>query len=275
MDIICLDTPQTTEKYFAPKADSEEPFFIPEYGATRAGTPCYQLRLHSPVGCVQYVVSGAGILICNDKLYTVSVGDTFLLPCGSNQIYYSKPDNCFERLWFNFKGALAESLLSLYGIADTVVFRGVDTAPLLTALQARCRALSDPTAYKRETAVLFLQLVQLLSEQRGTDDAVNGAVEDMRLFIDRHLTENLRIADIARRFSFSEEHVIRLFKKNYGITPHQYILQSKLRLAMVMLKTTEDSIEEIAARLGFADARHFSTQFKRLLFYPPTRWRRQ
>ena len=35
-------------------------------------------------------------------------GDTFFLPKGSDQIYYSNPDNNFERIWINFKGKLAE-----------------------------------------------------------------------------------------------------------------------------------------------------------------------
>lgn len=274
MDILSLDTPQNTEIYFAPKTDNEDPFFIPEYGNTAIDIPCYQLRLRSGVGCVQYVLSGAGIIICNNKLFTVSTGDTFLLPEGSDQIYYSNPDNHFARRWLNFKGPLAAALLSVYSIQDARVFRGVNTAELLTEIQERCRALSDPAAYKRETAGLFLQLVQFLSENKKDDTAVTDSVEQIRLFIDRHLTENLRIADIARRFSFSVEHIIRLFKKNYGITPHQYILQSKMRIAMILLKTTDESIEEIAEKLGFSDARHFSAQFKKLLSYQPTQYRK-
>lgn len=274
MDILSLDTPKNTEIYFAPKAKSHDPFFIPEYGNTAADIPCYQLRLGSQVGCVQYVLSGAGILICNDELFTVSSGDTFLLPEGSDQIYYSNPDNHFARRWLNFKGPLAVALLSIYGIQETRVFRGVNTAALLSEIQARCRAISDPAAYKRETAELFLRLVQFLAENKKDDTAVTDSVEQIRLYIDRHLTENLRIADIARRFSFSGEHIIRLFKKNYGITPHQYILQSKMRLAMILLKTTDESIEEIAEKLGFSDARHFSAQFKKLLSYQPTQYRK-
>ena len=64
-----------------------------------------------------------------------------------------------------------------------------------------------------------------------------------------------------------------IFKKAYGITPHQYILQSRMRLAMVLLKTTDESIEAIAEKLGFSDAHHFSTQFRRLLSYQPSQYR--
>ena len=47
-------------------------------------------------------------------------------------------------------------------------------------------------AFKREGAVLFLRLIQLLAEHKQPGEAVTGAVEQIRLFIDCHLTENLR-----------------------------------------------------------------------------------
>ena len=56
--------------------------------------------------------------------------------------------------------------------------------------------------------------------------------------------ENIKLCNLAIHFYLTEEHIIRTFKKTYGITPHQYILQSKIRIAMIMLRSTKDSIEE-------------------------------
>ena len=103
VDIIALEHPKT-EKYYAPKTQDTQPFFITEYGRTRIGIPCYQLRLQSPVSCVQYVVSGSGVIVTDTDVYPVQTGDTFLLPEGDTQIYYSNVDNRFERIWLNFKG---------------------------------------------------------------------------------------------------------------------------------------------------------------------------
>lgn len=245
-----------------------------EYGKTFRNTPCYQLRMDSPIGCVQYVISGSGIIICNEKIYTVNKGDTFLLPEGSNQIYYSNPDNQFERIWFNFKGELAQSLLDIYKLNDTVVFRNVNTLDIFTEIHEKCKNLPDPLEYKNLSAQLFLKLIQFLSDHKQTTDEITSSIEQIRLYIDCHITENIKISDIAQNFSFSSEHVIRIFKKTYGITPHQYILQSKIRLAMTMLKMTDNSIEEIAEKLGFSDSHHFSTQFKKLVGYKPSLYRK-
>ena len=273
MNIIDLETPNNTEKHFAPQTDNKYPFYITEYGKTFRNTPCYQLRMDSPIACLQYVISGTGIIICNDNIYSVKEGDTFLLPEGSDQIYYSNPDNIFERIWINFKGVLAKELLNIYGINDTIVFRNVNTYDILAQIHAKCKELEDPVDYKNITAQLFLKLVQYLSENKKTSVEQSTTIEQVRLYIDCHITENIKISDIAKNFSFSSEHIIRIFKKTYGITPHQYILQSKIRIAMIMLKMTDKSIEEIAESLSFSDSRHFSTQFKNIMGYKPSSYR--
>ncbi len=273
MNIIELETPKETEIYYAPKTHNIEPFFIPEYGKTYSGTPCYQLRMKSPVSCLQYVIKGSGIIICDDTAYTVNCGDTFLLTEGRNQTYYSNPDNVFERIWINFKGNLAQNILDTYGISDTVVFRNTDIQNLLLDIQQKCRENTDPKAYKDETVILFLKTVQFLSNKKERSALLTDPVEKIRLYIDLHIMENLKISEIAENFNFTPEHIIRQFKSIYGITPHKYILQSKIRIAMSLLKSTESSIEEISEKLNFSDPHHFSFAFKSYLGIPPSKYR--
>lgn len=272
MNIIELETPLSTEKYAAPPFENKEPFYITEYGRTFKGVPCYQIRMDSPIGCVQYVISGGGILICNEKIYSVSAGDTFLIPEGSNHTYFSNPDNQFERIWINFKGELAEKLLEVYKLEKTVVFRKTDALPILARIQETCKATKHPKEYQNVTSRLFLELVQFLAEH-CSDEEDSSSVEQIRAYIDCNITRNLKLADIAVHFTLSKEHIIRQFKEKYGITPHQYIMQSRIRLAMILLKTTDKSVEEIADMLGFSDAKHLTMQFKKMLHYTPTQYR--
>lgn len=274
VDIIALEHPKT-EKYYAPKTQDTQPFFITEYGRTRIGIPCYQLRLQSPVSCVQYVVSGSGVIVTDTDVYPVQTGDTFLLPEGDTQIYYSNVDNRFERIWLNFKGTLATDLLQTYGIANVRVFRQTDTKDLLLDLQNCCKNNTDPQAYKDETAVLFLKLVQFLAKHKQEEPTKDEQTDEIRIYIDRHVDEKLSLEDIAEHFYLSQEHVIRKFKKAYDITPHQYMLQSKIRLAMVMLQSSELSVEEISEKLTFSDPRHFSATFKKFVGLRPSAYRNQ
>ncbi len=247
---------------------------MPTYGKTLSGIPCYQLRIDSPLSCIQYVISGSGIIICDNQSYTVTKGDTFLLPEGKSQIYYSNPDNCFERIWINFKGKLSKSLTDVYELDNSIVFHNTDTYDLLKEMHEICRSTSDPEEYKNKTAVVFLKIMQLLSQNKKNNVKRSDKIEQIRLYIDRHILDEIDLSHIAEHFSFTREHIIRIFKQTYGITPYQYIVQSRIRIAMIMLRTTDNSIEKISERLQFSDAHHFSSTFKSHVGKRPSEYRK-
>ena len=274
MNLIDLETPLETEKYSAPKTDNRHPFFISEYGKTYPHTPCYQLRMDSHTACIQYVISGSGFIMCNNQIYTVEEGDTFLLPERSNHTYYSSTDNHFERIWINFEGELASALIQIYGINEKCVFKNVDTQYLIEQIHIACKTNPEPEAYKNETSQLFLKLVQFLAKNKKDVSPKQSPIEKLRLYIDCHITENLKLSHVADKFGYSSEHIIRVFKNNYGITPHQYIVQSKIRLAMILLRTQKSSIEEISYKLSFSDPHHFSLQFQKHVGCRPSVYRK-
>ena len=274
MDIIALETNTNTEKHFSPAFARHDLFIVTEYGKTPDNMPCYQLRMDSPIACLQYVISGRGTVICDDQIFTVKSGDTFLLPANTNHIYYSTPENHFERIWINFKGELAKSLLNTFKLERQIVFRKTDTSALLEEIQNACKTSDNTTDYEQLSSLAFFKTVQFLASQKTETQETNEQSEQIRLYIACHIMDNIKLCDIAEHFYISEEHLIRLFKKSYHITPHQYILQSKLRLAMFMLRTTKDSIEEISNRLNFSDPRHFSAQFKKHIGIRPLAYRK-
>ncbi len=274
MNIIELETPVGTNIFSGPRTDNRHPFYITNYGVTFRDTPCYQLRMPSDISCIQYVISGSGVIINDKSIYTVSAGDTFLLREGENQIYYSNPDNQFERIWINFKGILARELISIYDLDKTTVFRNTDTKKMLKEIHQKCHCISDPDTYKNETSVMFLKLIQFLSENKGETVPIDSTVEKIRLYIDLHITENITLSDISKEFFLSPEHIIRTFSRNYGITPHRYIIQSKMRIAMILLRSTDKSVEEISNELSFSDPHHFSAQFKKNVGCRPSEYRK-
>ena len=84
-----------------------------------------------------------------------------------------------------------------------------------------------------------------------------------RQYIDEHLGDKLSLDTLARRFGSSPSFFSRMFKKIMGITPFEYIIESRLTLARKLLITTGESVEEIASTCGFDDMSHFYRVFKR------------
>lgn len=82
-------------------------------------------------------------------------------------------------------------------------------------------------------------------------------------YINEHLDQNLKLNDLAAIAQLSPYHFLRLFKKDMGTTPHQYILRCRLNHAKDLLQHSNLSIAEIATRTGFCDQSHLTRYFKR------------
>ena len=77
-----------------------------------------------------------------------------------------------------------------------------------------------------------------------------------------HLNEPISVMDMARRANLSVSRFNTLFKKHYQMTPHQYLLDMRVKHACELLRQSDSTLEQIASYCGFADIHHFSKTFK-------------
>jgi AraC family transcriptional regulator len=92
-------------------------------------------------------------------------------------------------------------------------------------------------------------------------------------YINHHLEQDIRLADLAALLSMSQFHFSHQFKQAIGTTPHQYLLQQRIERAKQLLKQTDQSIIDIAFSCGFNSHSHLSNQFRRLTGITPKAYR--
>ena len=83
-----------------------------------------------------------------------------------------------------------------------------------------------------------------------------------------------KLNEFARELGTSERNLRRLFTKHLGINPNAYILGVRIRHATQLLRDDKLSIEQIAAKTGFADRFHFSKTFQKQLELTPVQYRK-
>lgn len=90
-------------------------------------------------------------------------------------------------------------------------------------------------------------------------------------FIHDNYARGLRLADIAAAAHLSPFHLIRMFRKSTGKTPHQYLIQVRVNMARSLLSAGagSGSLADIAAAVGFVDQSHLTRHFKRVLGLTP------
>ena len=117
----------------------------------------------------------------------------------------------------------------------------------------------------------------IIEQARVMPKCANIAPWQMRC-IQGHIAANLqtgiRIADLAGIVRCSSYRIKRVFKNNFGCTPHQYLTRRRVERAQRLLLMSDDSLTRIAAECGFVSQSHLSYLFHRIVGERPGRWRR-
>lgn len=79
---------------------------------------------------------------------------------------------------------------------------------------------------------------------------------------------------IADSVNISEDYLTRIFKKEMGISPWDYLNRYRIQLASEMLKTSGRTINEIASEIGFQDQAYFCRVFKKIVGVAPGKLRK-
>ena len=93
------------------------------------------------------------------------------------------------------------------------------------------------------------------------------------LWIDDNSQAELDLQQAAKQAGLSPFHFLRLFSRVLGVTPHQYLVRSRLRHAARRLADEDIAVTEIAYDVGFGDLSNFVRTFHRAAGVSPTRFR--
>jgi AraC family transcriptional regulator len=91
--------------------------------------------------------------------------------------------------------------------------------------------------------------------------------------IEAQADESLSVSELARGAAMSPYHFLRTFRAVVGMTPHQFILHTRLNRAAVRLRRTSESVSAIAFAAGFGDLSTFNRRFQRIVGQSPSAYR--
>ena len=91
--------------------------------------------------------------------------------------------------------------------------------------------------------------------------------------IETQADEHLGLSALAREAAMSPYHFLRTFRQVTGMTPHQYVLHTRLHRAARRLRASADPISMIAFEAGFNDLATFNRRFRRLIGMTPSAFR--
>ena len=126
--------------------------------------------------------------------------------------------------------------------------------------------------------MLAVQLLRQYSVSKTHLSLCEGGLPQRQLqqvleYIDSHLDQDIKLADLAQLIGISQFHFCHLFKRSLGISPYQYFLQQRIERAKLLLKQSDRSIMNIALECGFNSHSHLIKTFRQLTGITPKAYR--
>lgn len=155
----------------------------------------------------------------------------------------------------------------------------IDDAPLFAALVCAHRAFEQPASSLARESLLHQALGTLIRQHAGTpvafprigDEA--GPLAQVRALLEEDSARNVTLDDLSCLTGLNAFTLLRAFRRAYGLPPHAYQVQARLRQAKRLLRQG-DSLAQVALHTGFADQSHFGRHFRRTYGLTPDQYRR-
>jgi AraC-like DNA-binding protein len=230
-------------------------------------------RCHS----ISYVRKGSFGLHCRGKSHELVAGSVLIGHPG-DEYTCTHEHVCGDECLSFF---LAPELVETIG-DDKAIWQAGSAPPLpeLVVLGELAQSAADGSSdigLDEIGQVLASRFVEVVSGKPRK--AASGAARDRRravetaLWIDAHSSRPISLEDAAEQAGISPFHFLRLFSDTLGVTPHQYLVRSRLRHAARRLTEDDSTITDIAYDVGFGDLSNFVRTFHRAAGTSPLRFR--
>ena len=178
-----------------------------------------------------------------------------------------------EMYWIHFDGATARGVYETILSDGHIVPKSFDRAHR-AIIEIYERTLAGGAFEEAEMNRLIVgMLTEFLVREDRKPAFENEVVEEIRSYILDNPDKEHSIQALSRRANLSPYHFTRVFKRQVGTTPHDYLIHARLNLAKFYLLSSNSSVKEIAFLCGFTNESGFCTCFKKHLGTTPSKFR--
>ena len=228
-----------------------------------------------------YIAAGKGHFILDNREVIVPAGNMILYqPKQVQNYFYYGADK--TQVWFvHFTGREVRNILKQYEIPTDgyILHTGISREYESLFRRMRDELVNCSWGYEEMLTYLFRGLLMTMRRHMTEKGPrVTGFVQDemerARIYFDEHYKEDISIEQYAASRSMSTSWFNRSFKSAMGTSPMKYILDIRIRNAQVLLETTDYSISDIAALIGYDNPLYFSRLFSKAKGLSPSRYRK-
>ena len=278
--------------------DTFHPFFL-NIGMAQHNADWNLKNISSPFAPPYYVIEGSAKIILPDHTVSLRKGYMYFIPAFTSHSY-----ECTSSFTHYYAHIYEDPQAKYLFLEDWVLPEEIQGDTLELSIFQELYSLnptmklskSDPSTYdnsstlasnllKNKQRPLYNKMIsrgiiyQLLApffktahlKSTVTDDRVKRAIT----YIRNHISDELCIDKVAETLCVSKNYFIRIFKKETGTTPANFIIQRKIEKAQLLLITNDLPVKQTSYLVGFEDFSYFNRVFKKITGMTPNEYRRE
>lgn len=148
-------------------------------------------------------------------------------------------------------------------------YNNIELATTINKLIKECMStsitkdvLADLTLQELLIRIIQTQTLKSIEENKNID--ANTPIAMVLEFIRSNIRENFNLKDLSDKAGMSTTSFYRFFKRELGMSPIEFILSEKIKLAKQLLKYPGIQINEVGFQSGFEDSNYFIRLFKKV-----------
>ena len=267
-----------------PFKDKSQPLIVGSCGTYRLKTH-KKLPTWAPRGRVDwqllFVASGKTHFYIGGKDQIVTAGHMVLFQPKEEQHYEYFGEDKPEVYWVHFTGSAVKEILRSYDIPldEHIFFAGTPAAYTQLFKNMIEEFQTCKVGYKEMLEMNLRQLFLMIQRTRLekpplVTTAVQQEMDFARQYFHKHYNEPINIEEYAQSRHTSISLFMRNFKKVYGVSPKQYLLNIRMNNAQNLLETTDYTVAEIAAIVGYDNSLYFSRIYHKQKGQAPSDYRK-
>lgn len=227
---------------------------------------------------LHFVLSGTGTFTSGNRTWKLSAGDAFLIIPGIISSYQADGKTPWEYCWIGFDGRDVKIALDSCRLNEknpVVHFNGQADAARKILFSIN-NALSDnPHNSYLHLSLLYRLFSLLLQKNLPKAETFGDFVPQALEYIQHNYNFNIRIQDIAGHIGIDRTYLYKLFLRELGISPQQYLIDYRLAMAKQLLSSTTLQMIEISNSCGFSNTSSFCHHFRKKFSITPSQFRKE
>ena len=223
---------------------------------------------------IHYCLRGSGFF----NGTPVHAGQGFLICPGDWEEYHPNAEDPWAFLWIILTGEHSEDILEYYQQDPNSQVFSYGYVRELEELSREIIQRNTQLTFGMEATEMLLRILNLHFRAPENSKIIRNSQEYAKFakhYLDLNYHRKVTVQELLEKLGVSQPYLYRIFHETYGLSPKQYLTNLRLDAAKYALKTTNLSVSDIGASVGYDDVRASSAFFSRLIGISPQKYRDQ